>query len=235
VRDYAQVKASGEISQAVAHAALAAQGVDEAGLDELDRKVLRTIIDVYGGGPVGIEALAAALNEERDTIVDVVEPYLLSAGLLKRTARGRKASRLAYQRYANWKAHEPPRELFADAKWPYGPSARWWDPSTCLSRRRLAWRMRVSLGESVNGDVLCRRDIPTYGAALMGTVEVRRPIHDRNAPGVWSATRSTRPCEKRVPGNLSSSGILGCDFSSSSGPLRIRRARSSRLQAGDGT
>ena len=111
VRDYAQVKTSGKISREVAQAALVAQGVDEFGLDGLDRKVLRTIVDFYGGGPVGIEALAAALNEERDTIVDVVEPYLLSAGLLKRTARGRKATRLTYQHLA--RLREQPLELFA--------------------------------------------------------------------------------------------------------------------------
>ena len=113
VRDYAQVKTSGRITSAVAQAALRAQGVDDFGLDGLDRKVLKTIIEFYGGGPVGIEALAAALNEERDTIVDLVEPYLLSAGLLKRTARGRKATRLAYQHVANLK--EQPLELFAAA------------------------------------------------------------------------------------------------------------------------
>ncbi|MBI4342330.1 MAG: Holliday junction branch migration DNA helicase RuvB [Candidatus Omnitrophica bacterium] len=111
VRDYAQVKVDGKISKEVAHAALAAQGVDSFGLDGLDRKVLRTIIEFYGGGPVGIEALAAALNEEPDTIVDVVEPYLLSAGLLKRTARGRKATRLAYQHFAGLKERD--LELFA--------------------------------------------------------------------------------------------------------------------------
>ena len=110
VRDYAQVKTNGTISQAVAEAALAAQGVDRLGLDPLDRKVLRMIIEFYGGGPVGIDALAAALNEERDTIVDVVEPYLLSAGFLKRTARGRKATRLAYQHVAQRKGQEA--ELF---------------------------------------------------------------------------------------------------------------------------
>ena len=111
VRDYAQVKASGRISAEVAQAALSAQGVDAFGLDGLDRKVLKTIIEFYGGGPVGVEALAASLNEERDTIVDVVEPYLLSAGLLKRTARGRKATRLAYQHVAGLK--DKPLELFA--------------------------------------------------------------------------------------------------------------------------
>ena len=110
VRDYAQVKTSGHISVEVAGAALAAQGIDDLGLDGLDRKVLKTIIDFYSGGPVGIEALAAALNEEPDTIVDVVEPYLLSAGFLKRTPRGRKATRLAYQHVASAKPQAP--ELF---------------------------------------------------------------------------------------------------------------------------
>ena len=97
----------------MADSALAAQGVDGIGLDELDRRVLRMIIEHYGGGPVGIEALAAGLNEEPDTIVDVVEPYLLSAGLLKRTARGRKVTRLAYQHFADLKAKDMP--LFASA------------------------------------------------------------------------------------------------------------------------
>ncbi|MBI2094029.1 MAG: Holliday junction branch migration DNA helicase RuvB [Candidatus Omnitrophica bacterium] len=106
VRDYAQVKTQGAITQEVAETALLAQGIDPLGLDDLDRKVLKMIIDFYGGGPVGIEALAAALNEERDTLVDVVEPYLLSAGFLKRTARGRKASRLAFQHVASLKQSE---------------------------------------------------------------------------------------------------------------------------------
>lgn len=110
VRDYAQVKGAGAMTAAVADAALSAQGVDGFGLDAIDRKVLKTIIEFYGGGPVGIEALAAALNEEPDTIVDIVEPYLLSAGLLKRTARGRKATRLAYQHVAALK--EQSLELF---------------------------------------------------------------------------------------------------------------------------
>ena len=110
VRDYAQVKTHGKISTEVAQAALAAQGVDQLGLDEIDRRVLKTIIEFYSGGPVGIEALAASLNEESDTIVDVVEPYLLSAGLLKRTARGRKATRIAYQHLTSLK--EQPAELF---------------------------------------------------------------------------------------------------------------------------
>ncbi len=114
VRDYAQVKASGAISAAVIEAALAAQGVDALGLDALDRKVLKAIIEFYGGGPVGIDALAATLNEEPDTIVDVVEPYLLCAGLLKRTARGRKVTRLAYQHVSALKERD--LELFAAPK-----------------------------------------------------------------------------------------------------------------------
>ena len=113
VRDYAQVKAGGKLSAETACDALSAQGIDAFGLDAIDRKVLRTIIEVYGGGPVGIDALAAALNEEPDTIVDIVEPYLLSAGLLKRTARGRKATRLAYQHVATLKSAD--LELFAAA------------------------------------------------------------------------------------------------------------------------
>ena len=111
VRDYAQVKERGPITKDTAEAALAAQGVDGFGLDPIDRKVLKVIMEFYGGGPVGIEAVAAALNEERDTIVDLVEPYLLSAGLLKRTARGRKATRLAYQHLAAVKSE--PLELFS--------------------------------------------------------------------------------------------------------------------------
>jgi Holliday junction DNA helicase RuvB len=111
VRDYAQVKGRGQITKAVAETALAAYGIDGFGLDPIDRKVLRTIMEFYGGGPVGIEALAAALNEERDTIVDIVEPFLLSAGLLKRTARGRTVTRLAYQHMSRLKSE--PLELFA--------------------------------------------------------------------------------------------------------------------------
>ena len=111
VRDYAQVKGEGRMTREIAQQALAAQGVDALGLDPIDRKVLKMISEVYGGGPVGVEALAAALNEERDTLVDVVEPYLLSAGLLKRTARGRKLTRLAYQHLE--RMHDQPMELFS--------------------------------------------------------------------------------------------------------------------------
>ena len=97
VRDYAQVKSYPTITTEAVTKALLSHGVDEKGLDELDRKVLKTIIEFYDGGPVGIESLAATLNEETDTVVDVVEPYLLKEGFLKRTSRGREAAALAYQ------------------------------------------------------------------------------------------------------------------------------------------
>ncbi|MBI3946485.1 MAG: Holliday junction branch migration DNA helicase RuvB [Armatimonadetes bacterium] len=103
VRDYAQVEADGEITHAVVDAALRLEGIDEAGLDALDRALLRTIIDVYQGGPVGIEALAATLNETQSTLVEVVEPYLLQIGFLARTPGGRKATLAAYQHL-----HVPP-------------------------------------------------------------------------------------------------------------------------------
>lgn len=92
VRDYAAVKADGVISAELAEIALEAEGVDSEGLDELDRKLLRVIIEFYKGGPVGIEALGATLNEEVDTLVDMVEPYLLKSGFVQRTRQGRVAS-----------------------------------------------------------------------------------------------------------------------------------------------
>lgn len=95
VRDYAQVKGDGRVTGPVAAAALDAQKIDALGLDEVDRRVLHVILTQYNGGPVGLEALAATLNEESDTLVDVVEPYLLKAGLLRRTPRGREATRIA--------------------------------------------------------------------------------------------------------------------------------------------
>ena len=96
VRDYVQVKtASGKIEEAVVDQAMLALGVDTLGLDEMDRRLLKVIDEHYGGGPVGIEALAATLNEEVDTIVDVVEPFLLKIGFLKRTARGRELTQNA--------------------------------------------------------------------------------------------------------------------------------------------
>lgn len=97
VRDYAQVKATNEITREIADSALKALGIDEQGLDDVDRRVLKALIHSYNGGPVGIETLAATLNEEADTIIDTIEPYLLKAGFLKRTSRGREATTLAYQ------------------------------------------------------------------------------------------------------------------------------------------
>lgn len=97
VRDYAEVEADGVITREIADTALKREMVDEMGLDKLDRAFLRTIIEFYNGGPVGIEALSATLNEETDTLVDMVEPYLLKIGFLNRTPSGRKATRAAYE------------------------------------------------------------------------------------------------------------------------------------------
>ena len=97
VRDYAQVKARGEVTPETVQAALQLEGVDQMGLTPLDRNYLNTIIKFYRGGPVGIEAVAATLQEETDTLVDVVEPYLLKTGLVLRTSAGRKASAKAHE------------------------------------------------------------------------------------------------------------------------------------------
>ncbi len=96
-RDYAQVKADGSVTRAVAVEALARLEIDPIGLDELDRKVLSTIIDKYNGGPVGLETIAASISEESDAIMDIYEPYLLQLGFLDRTPRGRVATPLAYE------------------------------------------------------------------------------------------------------------------------------------------
>jgi holliday junction DNA helicase RuvB len=96
VRDFAEVKANGRITQTVAQAALDLLEVDPQGFDVLDRKLLRLIVEKFGGGPVGVESLAAALGEERGTIEDVIEPFLIQQGFLMRTARGRMATRSAY-------------------------------------------------------------------------------------------------------------------------------------------
>jgi Holliday junction DNA helicase RuvB len=97
VRDYAQVEASGVITAGVADEALDMLDVDHVGLDQTDRRYLRALIEKYDGGPAGIETMCATLSEERDTIEDVYEPYLLQQGFLQRTARGRMATRLAYE------------------------------------------------------------------------------------------------------------------------------------------
>lgn len=97
VRDFTQVRGATEIDLAAVREALELEGVDNLGLDDLDRKVLETIITRYDGGPVGIEALAATIQQEVDTLTDVVEPYLLQSGFLTRTPNGRKASYRAYE------------------------------------------------------------------------------------------------------------------------------------------
>jgi len=99
VRDYAQVKADGVVTEAVAIAAMDLLEVDPFGFDAMDRRLLRTIIDKFDGGPVGIESLAAAIGEERGTLEDVVEPFLIQEGFLQRTARGRMATATAYRHF----------------------------------------------------------------------------------------------------------------------------------------
>ncbi|MBC5815924.1 MAG: Holliday junction branch migration DNA helicase RuvB [Candidatus Eremiobacteraeota bacterium] len=99
VRDYAEVRAAGHITREVADEALRREGVDELGLDKLDRAYLNTIISHYGGGPVGMAAIAATLTEDAETLEDVVEPYLLKEGFVVRTASGRKATPAAYEHF----------------------------------------------------------------------------------------------------------------------------------------
>ncbi|MBA0915940.1 MAG: Holliday junction branch migration DNA helicase RuvB, partial [Nitrosospira sp.] len=99
VRDFAEVKAEGRITRPVADAALIMLDVDIAGLDIMDRKLLLAVMEKFGGGPVGVDNLAAAISEERGTIEDVLEPYLIQQGYLKRTPRGRMATVIAYQHF----------------------------------------------------------------------------------------------------------------------------------------
>lgn len=114
VRDYAQVRAEGEITQKTAVAALNLLEIDNLGLDDLDRRVLRAIIEKFGGGPVGLDTIGASISEEADTIMDVVEPYLLQLGFLERTARGRMATPHAYNHlgipFANRKQDNKPNQ-----------------------------------------------------------------------------------------------------------------------------
>jgi holliday junction DNA helicase RuvB len=99
VRDFAEVRAGGKITLAVAKDALQMLGVDDHGLDEIDRNLLLAIIQKYGGGPVGLNTLAASLSEEEDAIEEIYEPYLMQLGLLDRTQRGRVATALAYKHF----------------------------------------------------------------------------------------------------------------------------------------
>lgn len=99
LRDYAQIKADGHITKRVAQEGLAWVGIDEAGFDEMDRKILLTIIDKFNGGPVGVESLAAAVQEDKGTLEDVYEPYLIQAGFLDRTGRGRQVTKLTFDHF----------------------------------------------------------------------------------------------------------------------------------------
>ena len=112
VRDYAAVKGNGDVDIKTAETALDAEGIDSVGLDVLDRKLLQTIIRYYNGGPVGIEALGATLNEEVDTLVDMVEPYLLKIGFVQRTRRGRVASPEAAKHLGLELGSNPQHNLF---------------------------------------------------------------------------------------------------------------------------
>ncbi len=107
VRDYAEVRAEGVITKAVAEEALGLLEIDELGLDDIDRRVLLAIVDKFNGGPVGIDTIAAAISEEPDTIMDVYEPYLLQLGFIARTPRGRVATRLGYQHIGRPCREEP--------------------------------------------------------------------------------------------------------------------------------
>jgi Holliday junction DNA helicase RuvB len=112
VRDFAQVEADGVVTGAVAGSAMDMLQVDPNGFDAMDRRLLRTIIDKFDGGPVGIDSLAAAIGEERGTIEDVLEPFLIQQGFMMRTARGRVATRNAYLHFGlTPPASEAPPEL----------------------------------------------------------------------------------------------------------------------------
>ncbi|MBX2809711.1 MAG: Holliday junction branch migration DNA helicase RuvB [Cellvibrionaceae bacterium] len=99
VRDYAEVKAQGEVTESVADQALTLLNVDHRGFDHMDRRLLLTLIEKFAGGPVGVDSLAAAISEERDTIEDVLEPYLIQQGYMSRTPRGRMVTQLAYEHF----------------------------------------------------------------------------------------------------------------------------------------
>jgi Holliday junction DNA helicase RuvB len=114
VRDFAEVKGNGVINRQVARQGLTMLEVDEEGLDKLDRAILKTIIQKFGGGPVGLDTLAAAVSEEPDTLEDVYEPYLLKLGFLQRTPRGRVATARAYTHLGQPPPVEPGGSLFAE-------------------------------------------------------------------------------------------------------------------------
>lgn len=113
VRDYAQVKSDGKVTEEIADAALQMLDVDKLGFDVMDRKLLQAVLEKFGGGPVGLDNLAAAIGEERDTIEDVLEPYLIQQGYLMRTPRGRVATDSAYQHFGL----KPPKAAASDDLW----------------------------------------------------------------------------------------------------------------------
>ena len=108
-RDFAEVRADGRITRAVAQEALAMLGIDESGLDEVDRNLMLALLDKYGGGPVGLGTLAAALSEEEDAIEEIYEPYLMQIGLIDRTQRGRVATARAYEYFGKELPKRQPR------------------------------------------------------------------------------------------------------------------------------
>ena len=114
VRDYAEVDYDGRITQEVASDALNRMEVDTYGLDEVDRKLLLTIIEKFGGGPVGLGTISASINEEKDSIEEIIEPYLIQIGFLNRTPRGRMATRLAYEHFG-LKISQPSKPGLFDA------------------------------------------------------------------------------------------------------------------------
>ena len=111
VRDFAQVLGDGVITQELAHVALERLEVDERGLDDMDRRILQTLIGKFDGGPVGLETLAVAVGEEKDTIEDIYEPFLIQSGFLARTPRGRTATRLAFEHFGFTPKARPQEEL----------------------------------------------------------------------------------------------------------------------------
>src|SRR6187549_801096 len=115
VRDYAEVRAAGHIDLPVADAALSMLDIDASGLDTMDRRLLSTVVEKFDGGPVGVDSLAAAIGEERDTIEDVLEPFLIQQGFLQRTPRGRVATALSYRHFGlTPKSGGAPADLFPD-------------------------------------------------------------------------------------------------------------------------
>jgi len=113
VRDFAEVKADGHIDQRIAASAMEMLQVDEQGFDTMDRRLLKTIIEHFDGGPVGVESIAASLSEERGTVEDVLEPYLIQQGYITRTARGRMATSKAYRHFGLEKPADGSKDLFS--------------------------------------------------------------------------------------------------------------------------